>query len=125
MKPKLGIYATSFNVEKTCEQTINSLLGLQRYFDIKFFIVDNYSIDNTINKLNKIFIKNAIKNSIIQIKSSRGKGRDLAMGIAEKENMDFLMYVDLDCLYNKNFIKYCKSFINKKVDVGLSMLSKK
>ena len=127
-KPNLYIYGTCFNVSKTCKRTIESLLRLKNYFNIKFFIVDNYSKDGSARELKRVFVKYKLKYRLIQIHSNRGGGRQHAMDMALKEgkDTDYLMYIDLDTIYTKKFIEYVKKFVfERRYNVGLCALSLK
>ena len=125
-KNSIYIYGTCFNVSRTCKRTIESLSSLKKLFNIKFFIVDNWSNDESANKIKEVLVKYKLKYELIQKYSNRGEGRQQAMELAleEGKETDYLMYIDLDILYTKKFIEYVKKFISEReYDVGLCALS--
>ena len=103
-KNSIYIYGTCFNVSRTCKKTIKSLSSLKKLFNIKFFIVDNYSKDGSANELKRVFVEYKLKYELIQMHSNHGAGRKKAMdlALAESSSRDYLMYIDLDIVYTKN-----------------------
>ena len=74
-KNSIYVYGTCFNVSRTCKKTIKSLLSLKKLFNIKFFIIDNYSKDGSANKLKRVFVEYKLKYELIQMHSNHGAGR--------------------------------------------------
>jgi len=102
---KLGIYGTIYNNVDTVETTIKTLTdSVKDLFDeIVFVITDNYSDDGTYEKLlelKKEYENSKIKIDIIREKSTRGRGRQIAMEhLIKKYDVDFVTYTDFDITY--------------------------
>ncbi|RIB35234.1 MAG: hypothetical protein BXU00_02820 [Candidatus Nanoclepta minutus] len=102
---KLGIYGTIYNNADTVKTTIKTLVNsIEDLFDeIIFVITDNYSDDGTYEKLlelKKEYENSKIKIEIIREKSTRGKGRQIAMEyLINNYDIDFVTYTDFDITY--------------------------
>lgn len=103
----LFIYGTVFNNAKTIKVCIESFSQLNPK---TIFITDNFSTDGTYE------ILRSIPNTIItQKKCSHGFGRQIALEkvLEEASDEDFLMYVDFDTIYNKEYIILMKNVMEK------------
>ncbi|WP_393971893.1 glycosyltransferase [Oxyplasma meridianum] len=78
----------------------------ESYPDIEFCITDNFSNDNTYEKIKKL---NNDKIKIKKIKSTRGKGRNIAVETATSE---IILIIDAD-VYINNIEKYLDIYISK------------
>ncbi len=119
----LYIYSTVYNNAKRVRESIDSIKKIN--VDKKIFIIDNYSTDGTYEillSINDITVKRE--------KCTRGKGRQLAMEMAEKEatDTDFFMTFDLDTIYTDNFailIEWALKNIGSNDVVFMNFLCKK
>jgi len=102
---KLGIYGTIYNNADTVETTIKTLTDSTKdiFDEIIFVITDNYSNDGTYEKLlglKKEYEGSKIKIDIIRERSTRGKGRQIAMEhLINNYDIDFVTYTDFDITY--------------------------
>lgn len=95
----LRIYCTVFNNADLVESCIRSLQDLKPY---RLYVVDNYSDDGTYGKLRRhreVIVK--------RVRCKRGQGRDIALGMLLEESSDNepVMYIDLDTIYGKTFVR--------------------
>jgi len=115
---KLGIYGTIYNNADTVETAIRTLMNsVKDLFDeIIFVITDNYSDDGTYEKLlelRKKYENSKIKIDIIREKSTRGKGRQIAMEyLINNYDIDFITYTDFDVTYYSFQRDIFKAIIN-------------
>ena len=78
----------------------------------QFLIVDNYSDDGTYEILKSISRKYNIK--LCRQKCKRGKGREIAMNMAENwKNDDAFMYFDGDTIYTQDFLNFVEKIVPK------------
>tara|TARA_Y100000739_G_scaffold125391_1_gene108055 strand:+ start:2379 stop:3368 length:990 start_codon:yes stop_codon:yes gene_type:complete len=91
---------TTFNSEETIERALISALE-QSYKDIEILIVDDYSSDSTIDKIDSLLSKNNIKYKLIKHSSNLGvaKSRNTLINNAKGE---FLVFFDSDDISHKN-----------------------
>ncbi|OWP53125.1 N-glycosyltransferase [Candidatus Micrarchaeum sp.] len=101
----LFIYGTVFNNASRVQACIDSLMPLKY---AKIFVVDNYSTDGTYETLKNI--ENLV---VIRKKCSHGLGRKIALekALNKAGDEDFLMYVDFDTVYNKEYIDLVKKIL--------------
>ena len=102
----LFIYGTVFNNASRVQACIDSLMPLKY---TKIFVVDNYSSDSTYE-----ILKNIENIVVIRKKCSHGIGRKIALekALNEVSDEDFLMYVDFDTVYNKEYIDLIKKYMS-------------
>jgi glycosyltransferase involved in cell wall biosynthesis len=102
---ELFIYCTTFNNKSTVIDALKSLVPLSPK---AIYIIDNFSTDGAFEDIQKYANNSPIKVVCRQVKSSRGRGRQLALEMALKEadDDDFLMYADLDTIYRKAYFDY-------------------
>ncbi|MCL5423695.1 MAG: glycosyltransferase family 2 protein, partial [Candidatus Marsarchaeota archaeon] len=111
-KNKLLLYGTTFNVEKYLPAVMQSLEFLKP-LEYELFVVDNYSKDNTYDILKSYHFVH-----IIQAKCSRGKGRNLALGMLleiAKENFP-IKYMDFDNVFTPQSAEIIKRDIKNLKD---------
>jgi len=119
---RLGIYGTIYNNVDTVETTIKTLTdSIKDLFDeIVFVITDNYSDDGTYEKLLELkerYRDSKIKIDIIREKSTRGKGRQIAMeNLIKNYDVDFVTYTDFDITYYPFQRDIFKAIINNIKD---------
>lgn len=101
--PKVSILLPCFNEEKTIENTVISLLGLD-YPDYEIIMINDKSTDNTLEKMQEIVNKYhdsdlAIK--ILDMPQNGGKARGLNAAVKQIQT-DYIMVVDSDCYVARN-----------------------
>ena len=116
--PYITIIVPTYNSANTVRKCIESLFGID-YPKYDILIVDDGSIDNTINILEEY------KDRIACIKNAHvgpSKCRNIA---AKQAKGEFLAFTDSDCIVDKNWLReLAKGFINDMiVSVGGSQLS--
>ncbi len=118
----LYIYGTVYNNSNRIEKSIESLNKIN--MEKKFLIVDNYSNDGSYEILCKL--KEKFNITIKREKSTRGKGRQIAMEMAydESTDNDLFMMFDLDTIYLMDFLELIEKYIKilKKNEIFLNFL---
>jgi len=121
MKRKLFIYGTIFNNSLWVRDSIKSIQLLK---PAAIYICDNFSTDGTYELLKNL--NRRYKNIyIVRVKSSRGKGRQVALDLVYKasKNTDLAMYVDFDTIYKKPYLlliqKLIEAIKGKEVSIGM------
>ncbi len=107
----LYLYATVYNNCRRIEKSIESLNKINT--EKKFLIVDNYSNDGSYEILCKL--KEKFNITIKREKSTRGRGRQIAMEMAcnESTDSDLFMVFDLDTIYLMDFIELTEKYLKK------------
>lgn len=108
---RLYIYGTIFNNAAYVERAIRSIMPLRPK---KIFIADNFSTDNTFEILRDLKLNPRVKIQLVQVKCTRGKGRNIALEMAlnEAKYDDILMYIDFDTVILKNGLRIIKKRLN-------------
>lgn len=101
-KKRVAILMATFNGEKWLKSQINSILK-QKNVQIKIFIRDDKSTDNTIKTIKKF------KNKNISFRSSKENQRSASLNFLKlilqaNENYDFYAFSDQDDVWEKNKI---------------------
>jgi glycosyltransferase involved in cell wall biosynthesis len=110
----ITIIIPCYNEVKTIEIIINKILKLNKY-EFEIIIVDDYSIDGTIEILkNKLFSKVSL---IIYNEKNYGKGYCIRKGI-EQSNGNIILIQDADLEYDPHdYPKLINPIINNYADV--------
>lgn len=111
-KYRFSIITVSYNVEKTIEQAIQSVIS-QTYDNVEYIIIDGMSTDNTVDIIRKyessIFFWVSEKDDGIY--DAMNKGIDVATG-------DYIYFLGADdCLFQKNTIQNVADRLNDDIDV--------
>ena len=121
---ELKIYGTVFNNAEYIDACLNSLKPLGK---LDIYVVDNYSTDDTVNKL--FFSKwndYYFNMHIYQKECTRGAGRQLALEhlISESNPEDLAFYIDFDTVYSNKFVKtiLSRSKTIKDNELSIAML---
>ena len=100
---RLGIIITSYNSEKTLENTINCLLKFKKIKEkIYIVLIDDNSNDKTIDIANKALRENLI-DKIHFNKKNLGPSYSRNVGIKLCKNTDYLTFLDADDEINTEF----------------------
>ena len=100
---RLGIVITSYNSEKTLENTINSLLKFKKFKDnIYIVLIDDNSNDSTTDIANKA-LREKLIDHIHYNKKRRGVSYSRNVGIKLCKDTDYLTFLDGDDEINTEF----------------------
>lgn len=96
------VYATTFNNADTVDRSLMSIAPLKPK---KIFVVDNFSLDDTLSRL-----KRHGDVVVMQERCRRGAGRGMAleMLLKEADDGDTLVYIDLDTAYKEAWIRHIR-----------------
>ena len=114
MRSVIGIGINIWNVEKNIEKLLYSIIN-QTYKNFTIYILDNQSIDQSIEIINKIKKKNKVKIKLIIDKKKRNipsAQKILVNKFLSKHK--YSMIANDDDLYHPEFIKTCLQVIKKK-----------
>ena len=119
MRSEIGIGINIWNVEKTIEKLLNSIIK-QTYKNFTIYILDNQSTDRSIKIINTI--KKRTKAQINLIIDKKKRDIPSAQKILVKKfliNQKYSMIANDDDLYHPEFIKTCLQIIKtKNVDMA-------
>ena len=109
----LGIYGTVYNSADTVRQTVEDLKSKLKE-DFILVVTDNYSTDGTYEILKEYDFIDAIK-----AKSTRGKGRQIALQhlIKNYPEVDFIFYIDFDLEF-PDYLQKMIDNIKKRYEFG-------
>ena len=96
--PKVTIGVLTYNSEKYIEPCLNSLFG-QDYENLEIVVLDNHSMDNTLEKLEEHF--SAVR--VIQAGENMGFGRG-HNEIIRSTDGDFYACLNVDMIFELNFV---------------------
>ena len=112
-KSKISIILPTFNSENYLQDTLQSILS-QNYKNYELIIIDNISIDNTINIINSYKKKLHLK--LIQ-KKTKNLAEALNIGINESSG-EFIARIDADDLVRKKRFYKQVAFLKKNIYYG-------
>ncbi len=101
---KLSIIIPTLNVAKTIENTIRSLSVGNQYFDQEIIMVDCGSNDESMDIAKKFCVK--------IIKTSRGRGQQMARGVMESKG-EWILLIHGDTSLDNGWAKEASEFIKK------------
>lgn len=115
---KFGIYTSFYNCEKYIDRIFSSIESIN-YNNFEWHITDDFSTDNT-----KYFIldrleKSPIKDKIKYCEQSEKKQMYWKPNQFFDETFDWIILVDADDDFDKNFLNVYNSFLREKNDVTL------
>lgn len=102
--PLISFVVTSFNYEKYVTKTLESIKN-QTYENIEIIVVDDFSSDDSIVKINE-FIKNNpdIPTKLIQHETNKGQMSAMQTGL-KNANGQFVCFIDSDDILVKDYAK--------------------
>ena len=98
---KVSVIVPIYNSEKTINRCVESIIN-QTYKDIEILLINDGSIDNTLNILNDYANKD--KRIVVINKKNEGVSKTKNLGI-KKAKSEFIMFVDSDDYIDKEAIK--------------------
>lgn len=115
---KFGIYTTFYNCERFVDKIFSSIESLN-YDNFEWHITDDYSTDNTKNLVLERLEKSPLKNKISYYEQSEKKQMYWKPNEFFDETFDWIILVDADDDFDKNFLNVYNTFLSEKNDVSL------
>ncbi len=103
MKSKVSIIITTKNSDKTLEALLKSIKEQSYNQNVEIIVIDNYSLDNTIEIANKYTKK------VFQKGPERSVQRNYGV---LKSTGDFILILDVDMVLTKKVVEECVKIIN-------------
>jgi glycosyltransferase involved in cell wall biosynthesis len=115
---KFGIYTTFYNCERFVDKIFSSIESLN-YDNFEWHITDDYSPDNTKNLVLERLEKSPLKNKISYYEQSEKKQMYWKPNEFFDETFDWIILVDADDDFDKNFLNVYNTFLSEKDDISL------
>lgn len=115
---KFGIYTTFYN----CERFINKIftsIEMLNYENFEWHITDDYSTDNTKTLVLERLNKSPLNHKIIYYEQSEKKQMYWKPNKFFDETFDWIILVDADDDFDRNFLNVYNSFLYGKDDISL------
>ena len=122
-KYDLSVVIVNYNVVFFLEQCLNSVFAASKNLNVQIFVVDNNSVDGSINMLKENF------SSVVLIENKENVGFSKANNQAIKRaNSPYVLLLNPDTVIEEDTFDKCIDFMNSKTDcggLGLRMLDGK
>jgi glycosyltransferase involved in cell wall biosynthesis len=115
---KFGIYTTFYNCERFIDRIFTSIEMLN-YDDFEWHITDDYSTDNTKTLVLERLDKSPLKHKITYYVQKEKKQMYWKPNEFFDETFDWIILVDADDDFDKNFLNVYNTFLYGKDDVSL------
>jgi glycosyltransferase involved in cell wall biosynthesis len=115
---KFGIYTTFYNCERFVDKIFSSIESLN-YDDFEWRITDDYSTDNTKTLVLERLDKSPLKHKITYYEQKEKKQMYWKPNEFFDETFDWIILVDADDDFDKNFLNVYNIFLYGKDDVSL------
>jgi glycosyltransferase involved in cell wall biosynthesis len=115
---KFGIYTTFYNCERFVDRIFTSIEGIN-YDNFEWHITDDYSTDNTKSLVLERLERSSLKNKISYCEQSEKKQMYWKPNEFFDETFEWIILVDADDDFDKNFLNIYNSFLYNKDDVSL------
>jgi len=115
---KFGVYTTFYNCERFIDKIFTSI-ELLNYDNFEWHITDDYSTDNTKNLVLERLEKSPLKNKIGYYEQSEKKQMYWKPNEFFDETFDWIILVDADDDFDKNFLNVYNTFLYGRDDVSL------
>jgi len=115
---KFGIYTTFYNCERFVDKIFTSIEMLN-YDNFEWHITDDYSTDNTKNLVLERLDKSSLKHKIIYYEQSEKKQMYWKPNEFFDETFDWIILVDGDDDFDKNFLNVYNTFLYGRDDISL------
>lgn len=122
-KYDLSVVIVNYNVVFFLEQCLNSVFAASKNLNVQIFVVDNNSVDGSINMLKENF------SSVVLIENKENVGFSKANNQAIKRaNSPYVLLLNPDTVIEEDTFDKCINFMNSNADcggLGLRMLDGK
>ena len=115
---KFGIYTSFYNCERFVDAIFSSIEMLN-YDNFEWHITDDYSKDNTKSLVLDRLEQSPLKHKIVYYEQSEKKQMYWKPNEYFDETCDWIILVDGDDDFDKNFLNVYNSFLYKRDDVSL------
>jgi glycosyltransferase involved in cell wall biosynthesis len=115
---KFGIYTTFYNCERFIDKIFTSIESLS-YDNFEWHITDDYSTDSTKSLVLERLETSPLKNKIIYYEQSEKKQMYWKPNKFFDETFDWIVLVDADDDFDKNFLNIYNTLLYGKNDVSL------
>lgn len=113
---KFGIYTSFYNVEKYVDRIFDNIESIN-YENFEWHITDDFSTDNTKNKIiSRVNISN-IKNKILFMEQSEKQEMYWKPNLFFDQTFDWIVLIDSDDLVDFNFLKIYNNILKDNLDV--------
>lgn len=115
---KVSFVILSYNSEKYLKDCINSILEIRNYI-VSVYIIDNGSIDSSVDIINK-FKKENNNIHLIQLEKNYGTtiSRNKGLHLIDKDD-EYICILDSDTIINENAINVMAKYLKKNEQVGI------
>ena len=117
-KIKFGIYTTFYNCERFVDNIFTSIEMLN-YDNFEWHITDDYSRDNTKSLVLERLDKSPLKHKIVYYEQSEKKQMYWKPNEFFDDTFEWIILVDADDDFDKNFLNVYNSFLYGKDDISL------
>jgi hypothetical protein len=115
---KFGIYTTFYNCERFVDKIFTSIENLN-YINFEWHITDDYSNDNTKNLVLKRLENSSLKHKIIYYEQTEKKQMYWKPNEFFDDSFEWIVLMDADDDFDKNFLNIYNSFLYGRDDVSL------
>ena len=115
---KFGIYTTFYNCERFIDKIFSSIESIN-YTNFEWHITDDYSSDNTRQLVLDRLEKSPLKNKILYCEQTEKKQMYWKPNLFFDSTFDWIILVDADDDFDKNFLLVYNDFLEGRDDVTL------
>lgn len=115
---KFGIYTSFYNCERFVESIFSSFESLN-YDNFEWRITDDFSTDGTKRSILKRIEKSSIKDKIKYCEQTEKKQMYWKPNLFFDESFDWIILIDADDDFDKNFLNVYNSFLQGREDLTL------
>lgn len=115
---KFGLYTSFYNCERFVERIFSSIESLN-YDNFEWHITDDYSTDNTKQKVLERLSNSPLKNKIKFIEQTEKKQMYWKPNLFFDTTFEWIVLVDADDDFDKNFLNVYNSFLENRNDITL------
>ena len=115
---KFGIYTTFYNCERFVDNIFTSIEQLN-YENFEWHITDDYSLDNTKKLIFERLEKSVLKDKIKYYEQTEKKQMYWKPNLFFDTTFDWIVLVDADDDFDKNFLNVYNSFLYENNDITL------
>lgn len=111
---KLSVCIVNFNSISNLRECIESIYEIDISFDYEIIIIDNGSIDESVNTIKNIFSK------VVLIQNINNIGYTKAMNMALKYSSgEYALLLNPDAIIKPNYIETMVSFMDDDINIGI------